>query len=160
MGDLSRNHATIARDGDSYVLRAQQTTYVNNRKVESAPLKDGDVIRLGQTMELEFRLPSPVSSSARLTVVSRHRLPLAVDGVILMAETCIVGGTPQSHIEAPSLSDPVILYRQGNALWCRAAGGFEVDGKTCAGRTALTLQSSVLGDGFSFSLEALAGKVV
>jgi hypothetical protein len=160
MGDLSRNHATITRDGDGYVLRANHSTFVNNRKVESAPLKDGDVIRLGQTLELEFRQPSPISSSARLTVVSRHRLPLAVDGVLLMAETCIIGGSPQSQIVAPSLEETVVLYRQGNTLWCRAGVGFEVDGKPCSGRSALTLQSSVLGDGFSFSLEALGTKAV
>jgi len=28
-----------------------------------------------------------VSATARLAIVSRHRLPLAVDGVLLMAET-------------------------------------------------------------------------
>jgi hypothetical protein len=160
MGDLSRNHATLGRDGDSYVLRAHQPTYVNGRKVESAPLKDGDVIRLGSTVELEFRQPSPVSSTARLAIVSRHRLPLAVDGVLLMAETCILGASPQAHIPAPALGTPVVLYRQGNALWCRAAGGFEVDGRACAARAPLTLQSSVLGEGFSFSLESLGTKTV
>ena len=118
-------------------------------------LRDGDVIRLGSTVELEFRQPSPVSATARLAIVSRHRLPLAVDGVLLMAETCIVGGTGQAHIPAPALKDPVVLYRQGNALWCRAPGSFDVDGRTCAARAPLTLQSSVLGDGFSFSLEPL-----
>ena len=160
MGDLSRHHATLVRDGDGYVLRAHQPTFVNGRPVETAPLRDGDVIRLGSTVELEFRQPSPVSATARLAVVSRHRLPLAVDGVLLMAETCIVGGSPQAHIPAPGLADPVVLYRQGSALWCRAAGGFEVDGRACAARAPLTLQSSVLGDGFSFSLEPLGAKTV
>jgi hypothetical protein len=160
MGDLSRNHATLIRDGDSYILRAHQTTFVNGRPVESATLRDGDVIRLGATLELEFRQPSPVSSTARLAILSRHRLPLAVDGVLLMAETCIIGGTRQAHIPAAGLRDPVVLYRQGNALWCRAAGGFEVDGRASAARAPLTLQSSVLGDGFSFSLEPLGARTV
>ena len=158
MGDLSRNHATIRRDGDSYVLRANQPTFVNGQKIESAPLRDGDVIRLGPSVEIEFRQPSPVSASARLSVVSRHRLPQAVDGVLLMADTCIIGRSAQSHVLAPGLREPVVLYRQGSALWCRAAGGFEVDGRSCAARAPLTLQSSVLGDGFSFSLEALGPK--
>ena len=134
MGDLARNHATLVRDGD--------------------------VIRLGSTVELEFRQPSPVSSTARLLIVSRHRLPLAVDGVLLMAETCIIDGSPQAHIPAPGLAQSVVLYRQAGALWCRAAGGFEVDGRACAARAPLTLQSSILGDGFSFSLEALGTKSV
>ena len=59
---------------------------------------------------------------------------MAVDGVILMAETCIVGPSPQAHIPAPGLGGPVVLYRQGAALWCRAPGGFEVDGRPCLGR--------------------------
>jgi hypothetical protein len=83
-----------------------------------------------------------------------------VDGVLLMAETCIIGNSPQAHIKAPNLAEPVVLYRQGPALWCRAAGGFEVDGRACAARAALTLQSSVLGSGFSFSLEPLGTKAV
>jgi hypothetical protein len=160
MGDLARNHATLVRDGDGYVLRAHQPTFVNGKAVETATLHDGDVIRLGPSVELEFRQPSPVSSTARLAILSRHRLPLAVDGVLLMAETCIVGASPQAHIPAPGLADPVVLYRQGAGLWCRAAGGFEVDGRACAARAPLTLQSSVLGDGFSFSLEALGAKSV
>src|SRR5205807_3447769 len=134
MGDLARNHATLVRDGDGYLLRAHQPTFVNNRSVETTTLRDGDVIRLGSTVELEFRQPSPVSATARLAIVSRHRLPLAVDGVLLMAETCIVGGTGQAHIPAMALKEPGVLYRQGNALWCRASGSFDIDGRTCAAR--------------------------
>lgn len=160
MGDLARDHATLVRDGDGYVLRAHQPTFVNGRKVDSATLRDGDVIRLGASVELEFRQPSPVSSTARLAVVSRHRLPLAVDGVLLMGETCIVGDTAQAHVPAPGLAEPVVLYRQGNALWCKAPGTFEVDGRAGTSRAPLTLQSSVLGDGFSFSLEALGARGV
>ena len=158
LGDLSRQHATLARDGESYVVRAIKPTFVNGRPVETAPLRDGDVIRLGATVELEFRQPSPVSATARLEVVSRHRLPLAVDGVILMAETCIVGAAEQAHVAAPGLARPVVLYRQGASLWCRATGPFEVDGRSCAARAPITLQSSVLGDGFSFSLESLGSR--
>jgi hypothetical protein len=158
LGDLSRQHATLARDGEGYVIRAIKPSFVNGKEITTAALKDGDVIRLGSTVELEFRQPSPVSSTARLQVVSRHRLPLSVDGVILMAETCIVGESKQAHIPAPGLERPVVLYRQGAALWCRAAGGFEVDGRSCAARAPLTLQSSVLGEGYSFSLEPLGSR--
>ena len=158
LGDLSRQHASVARDGEGYVIRAIKPTYVNGKAVTTAPLRDGDVIRLGSTVELEFRQPSPVSATARLRVVSRHRLPLAVDGVILMAETCIVGDSRQAHIAAPGLAAPIVLYRQGSALWCRAPGEFEVDGRACVARAPLTLQSSILGEGYSFSLEPLGSR--
>ena len=155
LGDLSRRHATIARSGDGYILRPLGPTYVNGKPVQAASLRDGDVIRLGGSVELEFRQPSPVSATARLRVVSRHRLPVAVDGVILMAETCIVGPSAQAHIQAPTLETPVVLYRQGPTLWCRAAGTFEVDGRPCLARSALGPRSRVAGEGFSFSLEPL-----
>jgi hypothetical protein len=159
LGDLSRQHATLVRSGDSYIIRANKPTFVNGQAVKVAnSLRDGDVIRLGSTLELEFRQPSPVSATARLEILSQHRLPLAVEGVILMAETCIVGPSSQAHVPAPSLGDPVVLYRQGASLCCRATGPFEVDGRACLGRAPLTLQSSVLGEGFSFSLEPLGSR--
>ncbi len=97
LGDLSRRHATIVRSGDGYVIRAHHATFVNGRKVsEASPLRHGDVVRLGSSVELEFRQPNPMSSTARLEIVSRHRLPLAVDGVVLMGETCIVGPSNQA----------------------------------------------------------------
>ena len=140
MGDLSRNHATLLRNGEGYLLQAHHASFVNGKPVvDQAVLHDGDVIRLGSTVELEFRQPSPVSATARLSILSRHRLPLAVDGVLLMAETCIVGEALQAHIPAPALKNPVVLYRQAGALWCRAVGAFDVDGRTCASRAPLTL---------------------
>jgi hypothetical protein len=161
MGDLSREHATLIRNGEGYLLQAHHASFVNGKPVvDQVVLHDGDVLRLGSTVELEFRQPSPVSATARLSIVSRHRLPLAVDGVLLMAETCIVGEDLQAHIPAPALANPVVLYRQAGALWCRALGAFDVDGRTCAARAPLTLQSSVLGDGFSFSLEPLGNQSV
>jgi hypothetical protein len=156
LGDLSRRHASLIRQGDGYILRAYHPTFVNGRQVSAvAPLRDRDVIRLGSTVELLFRQPSPVSATARLEIVSRHRLPLAVEGVILMAETCIVGASPQAHIPASHLTTPVVLFRQGGGLWCRVPGPFEVDGKPALSRAELALKSNVRGDGFSFSLEPL-----
>lgn len=160
LGDLSRRHAALVRSGDGYLLRAFQPTFLNNRKVDAATLQDGDVIRLGPSVELEFHQPSPVSATARLVLVSRHRFPMAVDGVILMAETCLVGATTQAHVPAPNLEGTLVLYRQGDALWCKAPGTFEVDGKSFAGRAPLTNKSSVLGGGFSFSLEPLPPRLV
>jgi len=69
-----------------------------------------------------------------------------------------VGPSPQAHVPAPSLEAPVVLYRQGTTLWCRAPGEFEVDGQPRIARAPLTPTSSVLGEGFSFSLEPLPAR--
>jgi hypothetical protein len=159
MGDIARRHATLIRGGDGYVLQAHHASFINGKPVNSeVVLRDGDVIRLGSTVELEFRQPSPISVTARLDILSRHRLPLAVDGVLLMADTCIIGGSQQAHIPAPSIKEPVVLYRQAGTIWCRAHGAFEVDGLTRVSRAPLTLHSSVLGNGFSFGLEPLGSR--
>ena len=155
LGDLARRHAVISRDGEHYTLRAEQSTFLNGRAIDASPLRDGDVIRLGPTVELEFRRPSPVTATATLRLLSRHRLPMAVDGVVLMAQSCLIGSTRQCHIEAPKLRQPVVLFRQGEALWCRCPGGFEVDGRPALARAPLTTRSAVSGDGVSFSLEPL-----
>lgn len=155
MGDLAPDHATIVRDEDGYLIESRHRTAVNGKRVERSPLRDGDVIRLGSTVELEFRRPSPVSVSARLSILSRHRLPLTVDGVILLGDTCVIGPPGRSHVPAANVAEPIVLYRQGNDLWCRAQGGFEVDGKAYLGRARLGPRSTVHGEGFSFGVEPL-----
>jgi hypothetical protein len=156
MGDVARDHAAVVRGGESYTIEPRRDTFVNGRRVDGPTiLRDGDVIRLGSTVELEFRQPSPYSATARLVIVSRHRLPMAVDGVLLMADTCIIGPADRAHVPAPALREAVVLYRQGGSLWCRARGGFEVDGRPGAARAALSMSSTVRGEGFSFSLEPL-----
>jgi hypothetical protein len=156
LGDLSRRHATLVRQGDGYIVRAHHATFINGRSIAGqSPLRDNDVVRLGNSVELLFRQPSPVSATARLEILSRHRMPLAVEGAILMAETCILGPGPQSHVLAPRLKAPIILFRQGGRLWCRAGGAFDVDGQPRQGRSALEMTARVHGDGFSFSLEPL-----
>lgn len=159
LGDLSRKHATLSRSGDAYILKAHENTFVNGKRVDSCPLRDRDIVRLGGSVELEFRQPSPISGTARLQIVSRHRLPLTVDGVILMAETCIISRSHQAHVHSPGLRDPAVLYHQGETLWLKCAGEFEADGRRAVGRTALAQRSNVVGEGFSFSIEPLESKL-
>lgn len=156
MGDLASDHAAIIRERGGYRLAPRWPTFLNGRRVtEPAPLRHGDVIRLGQTVELEFQQPSPISASAKLAVVSRHRPPMGADGVLLMAETCIIGPGRQALVRTQSLGDPIVLYRQDGALWCRSREGFEVDDRPVASRAPLTLASNVRGEDFSFGLEAI-----
>jgi hypothetical protein len=159
LGDLSRRHASLIRHGDGYIVRAYHPTFINGRQViGTGPLRDRDVLRLGSSVELLFRQPSPISATARLEIVSHHRLPMAVEGVILMAETCILGPPPQAHVVAGELREPLVLFRQGGQLWCRAPGSFEVDGRPCTGRVALGARSRVSGQEFSFGVEPVGVK--
>jgi len=63
-GDVSREHATIVRDGDRYLLRdcgSRYGTYVNGDRIEERLLVNGDCIQLGRSraMELLFQTGDP-----------------------------------------------------------------------------------------------------
>ena len=79
MGDLSRNHATLLRNGDGYSLQAHHASFINGKPVvKQAVLHDGDVIRLGSTVELEFRQPS--SGQRRHRVLDRQPASASAGG--------------------------------------------------------------------------------
>jgi hypothetical protein len=127
---------------------------VNGHAVrERAVLKDGANIVLGPGVRLSFHQPTSLSRTALVQLKRPHRLSLAVDGVLLMAETCVIGGISGAHILAPTWPRQVMLYRQGDELWCRTDGGFEVDGLPCQGRDRINTSSRIRGDGFNLALE-------
>jgi hypothetical protein len=151
--DVSRIHACLTRDSEGYVLEATRPLQVNSQTVERALLQPGDRVTLGTSCQLQFRQPVPVSASARLDLVSGHRLPLTVDGVLLMADTLVLGPGSQVHVPMPDLSEPIVLYRHKEGLGVRHAGNMNIDGQRCAERGLLRPNSTVTGDDFAFALE-------
>jgi hypothetical protein len=155
LGDLSARHARIRRDGEGYLIEAIRETRVNGRPVGLATaLADGNTIQLGEAVRLSFRQPHVLSATARLDFASRHRTQPSVDAVILMADACVLGPRPQSHVVCHDWPDEVILYRRGKQLYCRTEGEVEIDGVRSQGGGPLKPDSHVVGEHFSLSLEA------
>jgi hypothetical protein len=155
LGDLSRRHAVIRRDAEGYWVEPLRETRLDGRGVAAATtLDDGRVIELG-AVRLRFRRPHPLSATARLEPVSHHRTHPHTDGVLLMADTCILSADNSSHVQIPDLSGQVILFREGEGLACSAPGELEIDGKKHSRRGPVRLGSHVAGEDFSFSLEAV-----
>ena len=156
LADLSRNHATICRDGENYLIIPTREIRVAGREITSAALlSDGNEIELGGGVKLRFRLPHPLSATARLEFISHHRTEPPVDSIILMAESCILGPGNRSHIHCRNWSRQLVLSRQGEQLACRTDGDFEIDSVACRGQAPLTANSRVAGDDFAMSLEPL-----
>jgi hypothetical protein len=156
LGDVSSRHAVIRRDAEGYWLEPVRTVRVDGRLIERpTTLADGQMIELGDSVRLRFRRPHPLSATARLEPASFHRTQPAADGVLLMADACILGSHAHSHVVLPELDADVVLFRQGTGLACRAAGSLRIDDTQCKQRGRLTMQSRVVGDNFSFTLEAL-----
>jgi len=157
--DVSRWHATISRDAEGYLLEAVRPLLVNGRPAQKALLHQGDRITLGSGCQLQFRQPAAVSSSARLDLVSGHRLPLAVDGVLLMADTLLMGPGAHSHVVLPDAKESVILYRSKDGLGVRYAGDLTVDGRRVAEKAVLGPNAVVAGDEFAFAVEPLGTRM-
>jgi hypothetical protein len=155
LGDLSRRHAVIQRDGEGYWVEPLRETRLDGRTLgQPTTLDDGRTIELG-AVRLRFRRPHPLSATARLEPVTYHRTHPATDCVLLMADTCILSAERSSHISVPELEGQVILFREGSGLACSAPGNLEIDGKKYPRRGPVGLGSRVVGEGFSFTLEAV-----
>jgi predicted ester cyclase/ketosteroid isomerase-like protein len=73
---LSRSHASLTRSGSDYILKdlgSTNGTFVNGKAVnDSCTLKNGDLISLGEVVDLEFRKAS-TSAVANATFVMPRR---------------------------------------------------------------------------------------
>jgi tetratricopeptide (TPR) repeat protein len=155
--DISRRHAQSRREGEGYLVEPLGgMVKVDGKKVEGAALlSDGDELELGDGVRLRFRRPHVLSASARLEIISRHRTQPFVDGVILMAESCVLGPKWQNHVVCRDWSGDVVLYRREDQIFCRAMESLEIDGKLHDGRGKLGPNSRIVGSDFSLSVELL-----
>lgn len=156
LGDLSRQHATIRREGENYLVVPLQPIRVRGQLVRQATLlRDGDELSLGEQVKVRFRQPHVLSASARLEWVSRHRSQPSADGVILMAESLVLGPDQQNHVVCRNWSHDVVLYRRDGQLFCRSAESLEVDGRWCDGEVSFESTSRIAGRDFAISLETV-----
>jgi len=155
VADVSRLHATLTRDGEGYILEAVRPIQVNGNTTSRALLQPNDRVTLGASCQFVFRLPVPGNNTARLELVSGHRLPTSVDGVILMAETLILSANNQAHIQAPDLEkqQPIILFRHREGLGLRHPGEMRINGQKSSGRTILPPSACVAGENIGFAIE-------
>jgi hypothetical protein len=158
MGDLARKHARIRRDAEGYSVEPVRDVRLDGRALSgAAPLSDGTRIELGSRVRLLFRRPHGLSASARLEFASAHRTHPPADGVLLMADSLVLGPGRQCHVVCRHWPREVLLYRTDEQLFCRAAGSLEIDGTACRDRGPVSVRSRVSGEGFSFCLEPLPG---
>ena len=156
LGDLSRQHAKISRDGGDYLIEPFEPIWINGKLINSrALLTDGVELQLGQGIKFRFRKSHALSSTARLDFLSRHRTQPFADGILLMAESCVLGPCAANHIICQTWPEDVVLYRQEEELYCQTTETLEIDGQSCDGRGRITPRSRISGSEFALSLEPL-----
>lgn len=156
LANLSRRHATFVRSGERYLLVAHSPVHLGGRPVhDRVDLADGSELALGSNVKLRFRLPSAMSGTARLDFVSDHRPARAVDGVILMDETCLIGPTVENHIRCAAWRQSVLLFRRDGGLWCKSRDEIFLGGRHAPEGGRLEPGMVVTGADVRFRIEAV-----
>lgn len=154
VGDLSRQAAVIQRVQSDYLIQPLQETSVDGRLIAGPHLlATGQTLAWGPRVRMKFTKPHPLSSSARLDLVSQHRFQPRVDGVILLADSCILGPSSTCHVHCPQWSQDLLMFRSSGQWYFRALDELEVNGLPQTGQIALSSGLRVRGSDFSFSVE-------
>jgi hypothetical protein len=153
LADVSRHHATLQRDPEGYFLEAIRKVQVNSQPTEKVLLRSADRITLGSSCQMQFWQPVPVSSSARLDLVSGHRFLHPVDAVLLMADTLLIGPGPQVHVAMPDLTQALVLYRDKTSLAARWTGNLIINGQMHEGKGPLEAGSTLQTEQLTLALE-------
>lgn len=154
--DLSRRHAMIRREGEAYVVTPVGPTYLEGvRLTGPAVLQSDATIQLGDAVKLRFRRPHALSATAVLEVTSSHKTKPAVDGIVLMSESCILGPRSHCHVPCRHWSDDLVLFRQGEELLVRGGQPLEVNGQSGVEQAAVVDQCRVVGDDFALGFEEI-----
>ncbi len=155
LADVSRHHATLQRDGETYFLEAIRPVSVNGKTTNRSFLRSGDRFTLGASCQFQFWQEVPTSTSACVDLVSGHRFARPVQSVLLMSETLVMGPTPQSHVTIPDLTDTVVLHRSKTGVAIRVTGRVNVDGVWHTEKAPLHAKACVFTDQLTFALEPL-----
>ena len=155
-GDLSRHHAKIWREDGEYVIEPHERVSLNGKKISKrALLTNGVEILLGSNVKLQFRKPHALSATARLDFQSNHRTQPSADGILLMAESCILGPSKGNHIVCRDWAEDIVLYRHADDLYCQASESIEIDDRVHDRRGKLGWDSRVSGSDFALGLEPI-----
>lgn len=167
---LSRHHVEIGRSDDGFVLRplALGPVFIAGSLVTSPlPLRHGTTITLSDTnasrpidgagddssVRLLFQQPHPLSLTGVLKLVSPHRSVQALDGVVLLHDTCLVGPKKSHHIVCRDWPGDVRLTPSDGGVVCQANFDLSVNEQPCGTKTVIDRTATVEADGLRFRLE-------
>jgi hypothetical protein len=116
--DWPRRAGTIDRVAADYFWQASQgqsRQLINHRK----PLP------IAGSAAMTLNCPSPLSSSAVLTLAPPHRFAGHVDHVILVDQILLIGGDKDCHVESPEFPDRAVLVNRAGKWLGKLDSGSE-----------------------------------
>jgi hypothetical protein len=155
-GDLSRRAFILRRHGEDHLIQPLQAIAINHMEIDRAVvLNDGNLIQVGDKVELKYIRPTQLSGTARLELVGRTRWQPLLTAALLMGESCVLGPELNSHIVCSDWETKIVLFRSNNQWMLRASQDIQmqVNGvETCAPFPLVSGQR-ITCDQFSMTLE-------
>ena len=154
--DVRQRHARVEAVAGQHLIQPLGDVAVDGREVpvdESIAIRTGQQISLGDKVRLAYRQDHPLSKSARLDFVSRHRTLPWSDGVILAEQSIILGPNPNNHVFCPSWKSDLVLFRRNDKWFAKCKLEFCVDEQALANESEIRFDSRLFGESFSLKLE-------
>lgn len=154
VGDISRQAAVIRRSHTDYLVEPLQETRLDGVPISQPQLlRSGAQLQWGSRVRLQLIKPHPLSSTARLNLTSLHRFQPRVDGVLLLADSCILGPGQNCHIQCPQWGQDLLMFSHAGQWYFRTLSDVEVDGQTLQGQIPIKAGMRMRGADFSLSIE-------
>jgi len=153
-GNLRSHHANVERVQGGHVLEPIGNISIGGVDLDSkVVLKNGQKLAFEGGVELAYCQTHALSKTARLDFVSRHRSVPWADAVILPVTSIILGPNRLNHVYCPTWGENLMLFERSGQWFCRSKQPMEVDGRLVTKETAIGLDSRIVGDDFSITLE-------
>jgi len=129
--------------------------------VDGMPVQSQAEIKHQQTIELEggvklkYSQSHPLSKTARLDFVSRHRTQPWSDAILLMSQSIILGPNRNNHVFCPTWNSDLIIFRRSEKWFCRSTEPIEIDQQPVGPEGPIQFNSRIVGEDFSLTLESV-----
>lgn len=156
--DVRQRHARIEAIGGMHLIQPLGPMRIDGRDValdESHVLRTGQTLTLGNGVDLVYAQSHPLSKSARMDFVSRHRTLPWSDGIILAGQSVILGPNPNNHVFCPRWKGDLILFRRKDQWYARSDREFCIDDAPRALEGPIAFNSHLVGEEFSLTLEPI-----
>ena len=153
VGDLSRQACAFRRNEGDYLLQPLQPMKLDGQPVDRAQLLgEESIIQLGSRIRLKFTRPNPLSATAKIELESLNRFKPSVDGVLMLADSCILGPNAGSHVVCP-WEHELLMFQQDGLWHFRSLVDIDVNGKKQKGQIPIEAGLRLRGEDFSLSIE-------
>jgi len=155
-GDLRRRHVRIETVAGQHLIHPLGPVAIDGVEITNpVEIKHEQVISLDQGVKLKYSQPHPLSKSARLDFVSRHRTSPWSDAVLVASQSIILGPNRDNHVFCPTWQSDLILFERNRQWYCRGKEAFEIDGTKFEKEGAISFDSQIVGEDYSLKLEPI-----